>query len=139
MFPPELERNAFRADNGEYGWTRAQIPQVVEILRSFKMAILGGELWWVKDGSTGWDLIPQRDRRRAVYTWAGDRLPGEPWPHFVERGASEALANVERWPTDLELPPNFEGRILCNLCWVSQVRHDQLVRTTFKQLRPPAR
>jgi hypothetical protein len=32
MFPPELERDAFRADNGEFGWTRAQIPQVVNTL-----------------------------------------------------------------------------------------------------------
>src|SRR5579863_4943189 len=34
MFPPELERGAFRASNGEYGWTRAQISVVVEVLRS---------------------------------------------------------------------------------------------------------
>jgi hypothetical protein len=53
MFPPELLRDAFPADNGEFGWTRAQIPEVVNILRSYEMAILGGELWWVKDGSTG--------------------------------------------------------------------------------------
>jgi hypothetical protein len=128
MFPPELERDAFRTDNGEYGWTRAQIPQVVNILRSLEMAILGGELWWVKDGSTGWDLIPQRDGRRGVYTWAGDRLPGESWPDFVERGAADALAHVERWPTDLDLPPNLEGRILCNLCWVSQLEFGRLTR-----------
>jgi hypothetical protein len=139
MFPPELERNAFRADNGEYGWTRAQIPQVVNILRSRRMAILGGELWWVKDGSTSWDLITQRDGRRAVYTWAGDRIPGEPWPDFVERGAADALAHVELWPTDDDLLPNLEGRILCNLCWVSHLEFDQLTRKNVKHLRPHAR
>jgi hypothetical protein len=131
MFPPELERDAFRADNGEFGWTREQIPQVVNILRSQELAILGGELWWVKDGSTGWDLIPQRDGRRAVYRWAGDRLPGESWPDFVARGAADALAHVERWPADLDLPPNFEGRILCNLAWVSHLEFDQLMRTNL--------
>ena len=128
VFPPDLERDAFRTDNGEYGWTRAQIPQVVNILRSLEMAILGGELWWVKDDSKGWDLIPQRDGGRAVYTWAGDRLPGESWPDFVERGAADALAHVERWPTDLDLPPKLEGRILCNLCWVSQLKYWGLMR-----------
>ncbi len=30
MFSPELERDAFRASNGEFGWTRGQIPAVVE-------------------------------------------------------------------------------------------------------------
>jgi hypothetical protein len=128
MFSPELERDAFRAHNGEFGWTRSQIPQVVNTLRSQKMAILGGELWWVKDGSTSWDLIPQRDGRRGVYTWADDRLPAESWPDFVERGAASALAHVERWPTDLDLPPTLEGRILCNLTWVSHLEFDQLTR-----------
>jgi hypothetical protein len=131
MFPPELERDAFRAANGEFGWTRAQIPQVVDILRSQELAILGGELWWVSDGSTGWDLIPQLDGRRAVYTWAGDRLPGESWPYFVERGAADALDAVRRWPTDLDLPPNREGRILCNLTWTSRLEFDQLTHTKF--------
>jgi len=59
MFPPELERDAFRADHGEFGWTRAQIPLVVDVLRSHGMGILGGELWWVRDESTRWDgLVP---------------------------------------------------------------------------------
>lgn len=123
VFPPDLERDAFRTDNGEYGWTRAQIPQVVNILRSLEMAILGGELWWVTGDSKSWDLIPQRDGGRAVYTWDGDRLPGESWPAFVERGAAEALAHMERWPACLDLPPNLDGRILCNLCWVSQLEY----------------
>jgi hypothetical protein len=94
MFPPELERDAFRADNGEFGWTRAQIPQLVNILRSQQLAILGGELWWVKDGSARCDLIPQRDGRRAVYTWAGDRLPAESWPDFVERELQTRLLTL---------------------------------------------
>jgi len=136
MFPPELLRDAFQADNGEFGWTRAQIPQVVNILRSYEMAILGGELWWVKDGSTGWDLIPQRNGQRAVYTWAGDRRSAESWLDFVERGAVDALAHAERWPAERDLPRNLEGRILCNLTWVSQVAYDQLIRKKVWHSRP---
>ena len=44
VFPSNLERDAFRADNGELGWTRAQIPLVVNVLRSQRVGILGGEL-----------------------------------------------------------------------------------------------
>jgi hypothetical protein len=128
MFPPELLRDAFPADNGEFGWTRAQIPEVVNILRSYEMAILGEELWWVKDGCTGWDLIPQRNGRRAVYAWAADCHSGESWLDFVEKGAVDALAHAEQWPTERDLPRNFEGRILCNLTWVSRVEYDQLMR-----------
>jgi hypothetical protein len=61
MFPPELEREAFRASNGEFGWTRSQIPVVVDVLRSHEIGVLGGELWWVRDGFTDWvGAIPQR-------------------------------------------------------------------------------
>jgi hypothetical protein len=129
MFPPELERDAFRADNGEFGWSRAQIPLVVDVLRSHGKGILGGELWWVRDESTRWDgLIPQRHGPPAVYTWAADRLPSESWSDFVERGASDALAHVERWPNALDLPPGLEGRILCSLTWVSDLEYDHLPR-----------
>jgi len=133
MFPPELERDAFRTADGEFGWIREQIPLVVQVLRSHGMGILGGELWWVRDESTGRDcLIPQRHGPPAVYAWAEDRLPSEPWPDFVERGASDALAHVERWPNALDLPPGLEGRILCSLTWVSDLEYEQLtLKTVF--------
>jgi hypothetical protein len=127
MFTPELERDAFRADNGEFGWTRAQIPMVVGALRSRGMGILGGELWWVHGEPPRLDfLIPQRHGPPAVYTWAADRLPSESWLDFVERGASDALAHVEQWPDVLELPPVLDGRIVCSLAWVSEHEYEQL-------------
>jgi len=129
MFPPELVRDAFRADNGEFGWTRAQIPLVVDVLRSQGMGILGGDLWWVRVESTRWDgLIPQRHGPPAVCMWAVERLPSESWPDFVERGAPDALAHVERWPNALDLPPGLEGQILCSLTWVSDLEYDRLTR-----------
>jgi hypothetical protein len=118
MFPPELERDAFRADNGEFGWTRAQIPMVVGALRSRGMGILGGELWWVHGEPPSLDFcIPQRHGPPAVYTWAADRLPSESWVDFVEQ-----------WPDVLELPPALDGRIVCSLTWVSEHEYEQLAR-----------
>ena len=127
MFPSGLERDAFRANNGEFGWTRAEIPVVVQVLRSYGMGILGGELWWVRRGFTDWvGLIPQRHGPPAVYLWNTEREPGEPWPNFVERSASDALAAVERWPTPNDLPPDLDGRILYNLTYVSEAEFKTL-------------
>jgi hypothetical protein len=127
MFPPELESNAYRVGNGEFGWTREQIPRVVDILRSRGFAILGGELWWVRDEIPDcWDLIPLRNGGRAVYPWETKRQSGEPWPHFVERCANDTIAATEQWPTPEELPLNMHGRILCNLTWVSEVEYEKL-------------
>jgi hypothetical protein len=126
MFPPELEANAFRIDNGEFGWTRRQIPLVVDVLRGLGLGILGGELWWVRDGNTGYGLIPQRHGPPAVYPWETKRQSGELWPHFVERCAADTLAAVERWPAPEDLPPDLPGRILYNLTWVSEVEYENL-------------
>ena len=130
MFPPKLEQDAFRASNGEFGWTREQIPAIVNILRSQGMGILGGELWWVRDASKHWaGLIPQRHGPPGVYVWETRREPGETWPHFVEKCASETLAAAERWPTPGDLPPDLPGRVLYNLTWVSEVEFKHLSTT----------
>lgn len=127
MFSPELERDAFRATNGEFGWTRAQTPLVVRVLRSQQIGILGGELWWVRDGCTDWvGAIPQRHGPPGVYTWETKRRSGEPWLDFADRGASDALAMVERWPRPGDLPLGLPGRILYNLTWVSEAEFNNL-------------
>ena len=128
LFPAELERSAFRAANGEFGWTRAQIPKVLDVLRSHAMGILGGELWWVPDGATDWSLIPQKHGPPAVYPWVTNRKPGELWPDFVERGIDEALAAVELFPSPEDLPPSLTGRILYNLTWATEIEFEKLVR-----------
>jgi hypothetical protein len=121
MFPIELERDAFRTDNGEFGWTRAQISGVVEALSAQGIAILGGELWWVRDGTAVWEgCVPQRDGPPSVYAWVTERRFGEPWQDFVARGVSDALAAVVRWPQSADLPPDLAGRILYNLTWISE-------------------
>jgi hypothetical protein len=99
---------------------------VVDILRRRSLAILGGELWWVRDGIPGWDLIPQRQGPPAVYSWETTRRGGELWSSFVERCATDTLAVVTRYPAPDDLPPDLEGRVLYNLTWVSEAELDGL-------------
>ena len=124
MFPHELESKAFKAGD-EFGWTRAQIPEVVDILSSHAMGILGGELWWISEA--GWfQSVPQRQGGPGIYTWVTERRDAEAWQDFVERGASDALAATEQWPKPEDLPPNLTGRILYNLTWVSEAEFEAL-------------
>jgi hypothetical protein len=86
MFSEELQSGAYQASNGEFGWERAQVPAVVEILVERSRAILGGELWWVLDGAPTWNgLIPQRTGGTAAYPWETIRQDNEPWGSFVAR------------------------------------------------------
>jgi hypothetical protein len=90
VFPEELEATTFRASNGEYGWTRDQIPVVLIILAQHGLAVLGGELWWVPAGSRRWiGLIPQCTGPPAVYSWTWVRRSGETWESVVARSLAE--------------------------------------------------
>lgn len=117
MFPADLELNAFKLSNGEFGWTRDQIPRVVTILIEHNLAIHGGELWWIPPGANDFSTIPQADGTRACYAWTTEERPGEAWADFVRRSAAETLAAVEKWPRPGEIPPDLLGRILYNLTW----------------------
>jgi hypothetical protein len=129
MFPAELEGVAFRANNGEFAWTRYLIPEVVDTLRRHEVGILGGELWWVPDDSKDWvGVIPQRNGPPGVYVWETKRQSGELWTQFVERSASETLSAVGQWPSPEDLPPDLPGRILYNLTWVSEAEFSELRR-----------
>jgi hypothetical protein len=126
MFPPTLELGTFRFSNGEFGWTRDQIPRVVPILIEHNLAILGGELWWIPPGADTFSLVPQADGTTACYTWTTKEKPGECWADFVRRSAAESLAAVEKWPRPGERPADLRGRILYNLTWVSEEQYAEL-------------
>ena len=120
MFPPDLEQGTFRISNGEFGWTRDQIPRVISILIEHNIGILGGELWWIPPGADTFSPVPQADGTMACYTWTTDEKPGEGWAHYVLRSAAENLAAVEKWPRPGEIPADLPGRILYNLTWSSE-------------------
>ena len=104
-----------------------RLPKSLAILRHHGLGVLGGELWWVRDEVVDWDgLIPQRQGAPGVYSWETKRLPGEPWPQFVDRAAAESIAAVERWPDPDSLPPDLAGRIVYNLTWVSEPEYENL-------------
>ena len=121
MFSPDLERRAFRAPNGEFGWTRDDARVVVQVLAQHRKAILGGELWWVAAGASEWTgLIPQRPGLPGVYPWETTRQADESWEAFVARCAQESLSAIDRWPAVDDLPVDLDGRVLYNLTWVSE-------------------
>lgn len=126
MFPPDLERGTCRLSNGEFGWTRDQIPRVIPILIEHNLAILGGELWWIIPGANTFSTIPQAVGPRACYAWNTDRHAGELWPDFVRRSAAENLAEVKKWPRPGEVSADLPGRILYNLTWATEEEYAKL-------------
>jgi hypothetical protein len=133
LFPTDLERRAFRASNGEFGWSRKDVRSAIVILADDNLAILGGELWWVPEGASGWTgLIPQRDGSIAVYSWSTEQRLGEEWTAFVGRCAALSVDSVDSLPGDADLPTDLGGRILYNLTWATEDWYLELQATRVR-------
>ncbi len=126
--PGDYQRKAFHSGNGELAWNREDVREVIALLRDQGFAILGGEVWFVRTGERLYSgLVPQRGSDRpGVYSWTGEREPGEAWDTFVGRSASQSLDAVERMPAPDDLPHDLPGTILYNLTWVDEAELAQL-------------
>jgi len=116
-FPPELEDAAFRSANGEYAWQRSEALAAVRVLADRGHAVLGGELWLVRDGEV-WGQLPQHSGPPAVYAWETERRPDETWPTYVARACSEAQSVIQAWPGEAEVAAPPKAKVYYNLTWV---------------------
>ena len=118
-FPREIEDAAFRTPNGEYAWQQSGALDVVRLLADSGHAVLGGELWLVRDGEI-WGALPQKSGPSGVYAWETERLPEEPWPTYVARASGQALLAIQAAPAALrkhEVSVPANAKVYYNLTW----------------------
>jgi hypothetical protein len=116
QFPRELEDAAFRSADGEYAWQRSEAIAAVRVLADSGRAILGGELWLVRDGEV-WAGLPQQSGPPAVYAWETERRSGEPWPTYLARACGEALSAIQALPREGEVAAPSGAKVYYNLTW----------------------
>jgi acetyl-CoA acetyltransferase len=118
-FPQELEDAAFRSPDGEYAWQHTEALDAVRVLAGSRRAVLGGELWLVRDGEI-WGGLLRKSGAPGVYAWETERLPEEPWSTYVARACSEALRAIQAAPTALrqgEVSVPSNAKVYYNLTW----------------------
>jgi hypothetical protein len=116
-----LLRRAFREANGECAWRRADIDDVVAALLGAGVAILGGEVWWLKpDGRTWYAAVPDETGRVGHWIWETRRTSGETWPAFIQRCAEETRKSAAMWPRPARVLPNLAGEPVYNLTWITE-------------------
>jgi hypothetical protein len=115
-FPERLSEIAFV--NGEdVAWEQKDCAAAIEWLREANYALLGVELWIIKDSNI----------RTAIHTNSGaelyvsscDPIKGETWRNYVERSAQDAVEHILAfvWPEDsLESP----RPVHFNLSWADR-------------------
>jgi hypothetical protein len=112
-FPSELADAAFLAGN-EAAWRPAVAARVVEWLGSHGYAVLGTELWVIRDGAIH-SLPIGQTKMPEVHGNVVNRQADEPWTAFVNRPASETVDYLRSFKSGEIVEP---GDLHFNVTWV---------------------
>lgn len=122
-FPPELAVLAFKAGE-EVAWPVSVSTSAVEWFGRHGYAVLGTELWLLKDGAIQ-SLPIGLSGMGEVYGNTVNRESKEAWSTFVARAAAETGAYLQEFnPSDIV----EDGQVYFNVVWVSE--------DEFKNLSP---
>jgi hypothetical protein len=120
-FPSELAETAFWSN--EPAWEPHIAAQVVEWLGLHQYAVLGTELWVIRDGLINTLPVGQTGTRE-VYGNTVNRRANEPWAAFVSRAASETVLYLRSFQSGEIVEP---GKVHFNVTWVSEEEFEKLV------------
>jgi len=91
--------------------------------RVHQYAVLGTELWVVRDGLINTLPIGQTGMPE-VHGNTVSRLANEPWAAFVSRSASETVVYLRSFQSSEIVEP---GKVHFNVTWVSEEEFEKLV------------
>lgn len=114
-FPPELAIAAFTAGE-EVAWPVTLSASAVEWFGRHGYAVLGTELWLLKDGAIQ-SLPIGLSGMREVYGNTVNRESKEAWSTFVARAAAETRAYLQLFN---QLHIVEDGQVYFNVVWVSE-------------------
>ncbi len=120
-FPSELADAALLTNN-EVAWQPTIAAQVVEWLGLHQYAVLGTELWVIRDGAIHSLPIGQTGMPE-VHGNTVDRRANEPWAAFVSRAASATVVYLRSFHSREIVEP---GEIRFNVTWVSEEEFEKL-------------
>jgi hypothetical protein len=131
-FPESLAAIAF-VNGEEPAWEQKDCRAAIEWLSQNNQAVLGFELWLVRDGTISTAISTKSGP--AIYVSNCDPLKGETWDDYVRRSGKEAkdLIAAFRWPQD-SLEPS--QTVYFNLCWADREwlrTHKKNASHTFDQ------
>ena len=114
-FPSELRVAAFRAGD-EVAWPRILAAAAVEWFGTNGYAVLGTELWLLKDAAIQ-SLPMGLSGTREVHGNTVNRGNEESWSSFVARAGTETRTYLQAFkPSDIV----ERGQLVFNVVWVSE-------------------
>lgn len=112
-FPSQLAETAFQSGD-EWAWPPALAADAVGWLASHSYAVLGTELWLVRNG--GVQCLP--------YWTNVSRRPNEPWTEFVARAGNETVEHLRSFKTS---EVTEAGELYFNVVWADEEEFRTLI------------
>ena len=119
--PRSVTSRAFRASNGEYAWRRRDLPEALRAIASTCWAILGGEVWVVRNDEI-WAAIPEvGGGPSGVWGWEiQPRRPDERRSDYCNRTVQESLESVDQMPVEASARLDVRDRLYFNVTYVRE-------------------
>jgi hypothetical protein len=123
VFPSELSAAAF-ITNDEVAWPATRAAEAVDWLGAHEHAVLGTELWLLKDA--GIQSLPVGSAgMREIHGSTVNRKDDEIWNSYVVRAAAETSVYLRSFnPSDMV----ETGRLYFNIAWIGEIEFNRLAR-----------
>ena len=120
-FPPELAAKSFTTGS-EAAWPLESVSKVVEWLGQNGFAVLGTELWIVRDDGIQPGVFV--NGVREIHGNSISHMRNETWDTYVTRSVEETL----RYLHSLVMPPEVkqQGDVFVNVVWASESEYFNL-------------
>ncbi len=122
--PHEIEIKAYITPGAkEYAWRRIDLDHALNAIVKSGQAILGGEVWLVKNSTEHWiGLIPSRyGEPPGVWSWDTDmKKEDETWNEYCKRTLSESIKSLSELMVEDEAALDVLSFIWFNVCFVEE-------------------
>ncbi|MFW6232907.1 MAG: hypothetical protein ACOC4D_02600, partial [Bacteroidota bacterium] len=137
-----LKRKAYIAVNGEFGWRKHDIPEVIKQCRVLDYAVTGLEPWilavkhYDRKYDSVFDFYFQVDHIKKgtlpvngstkSFIWNEEMLPGESWEHYRERTLEGAYNAIELFNVESQVEGKYKDKIFYNLILFDEETYNSL-------------
>ena len=120
--PRTVAEKAYVSPGGkEFAWRRADLPEALQAIVASGQAVLGGEVWIVKDPTDNW-VGPIPDNTGGpdgVWHWeTTPKKDHESWQHYCERTQAESLEVLRNMNVETEARKDVVPYLWFNVCIV---------------------
>lgn len=106
---------AYGAGDGVYAWRKEDLPVVLDTLEAEGLAVLGGEIWGIRDAAI-FGAVPTRRGDTRILAWSAPVKSAETrWSDYVTCCAQHAREAVGRLQAEKEVIAAFRDRLCYHL------------------------